>query len=153
MKCNGVMLSEQLQVILRDYFKRIKPPVSCFFPGQDHKSPVTSRTVHRNVLEADLVGFAQIGADGAAPRCLDARTEIRCDRKRIATRRSTAAIVSSKAAAFSGGGALQCRAHILVPNCAQSPIDRISAWRHGERGSATDESFGVCRRGPSKPSS
>ena len=34
-----VMLSEQLLAILRDYFKRTKPPVSCLFPGQDHKTP------------------------------------------------------------------------------------------------------------------
>jgi site-specific recombinase XerD len=55
-----VMLSEQLLVILRDYFKRTKPPVSCLFPGQDHKSPVTSRTVQRACREAaDAAGLAK----------------------------------------------------------------------------------------------
>ena len=55
-----VMLSEQLLVILRDYFKRTKPPVSCLFPGQDHKSPVTSRTVQRSCREAaDAAGLAK----------------------------------------------------------------------------------------------
>jgi site-specific recombinase XerD len=55
-----VMLSEQLLVILRDYFKRTKPPVSCLFPGQDHKSPVTSRTVQRARREAaDAAGLAK----------------------------------------------------------------------------------------------
>ena len=55
-----VMLSEQLLVILRDYFKRTKPPVSCLFPGQDHETPVTSRTVQRACREAaDAAGLAK----------------------------------------------------------------------------------------------
>lgn len=44
-----VMLSEQLLKILRDYFKRTRPPVTCLFPGQDGKTPATSRTVQHMV--------------------------------------------------------------------------------------------------------
>ena len=107
-----------------------------------------------DMLEADLVGLWSDGVGGGAPRRLDTQgLEVRFDRKGVATRRPAAAIVSSNAVAFAGGGALQYRTHILVSNSAQSPINRISAWRHGERGAATDESLGLRRRGPSKPSS
>ena len=50
-------------------------------------------------------------------------------------------IVFAKAVAFAGGGAQ--RNHILVPNCVQSPRDRTSAWRRGERRAATDDSVGL----------
>jgi integrase len=40
-----VMLSEQLLTILRDYYKKTQPPVTCLFPGQDGERPVTARTV------------------------------------------------------------------------------------------------------------
>ena len=53
-----VMLSEQLLTILRDYYKRARPPEACLFPGQDCKRPVTSRSVQRACREAaDAAGL------------------------------------------------------------------------------------------------
>jgi integrase/recombinase XerD len=53
-----VMLSEQLLTILRDYWRRAQPPESCLFPGQDHKRPITCRSVQRACREAaDAAGL------------------------------------------------------------------------------------------------
>ena len=53
-----VMLSEQLLTILRDYWRRARPPQSCLFPGQDHKRPITCRSVQRACREAaDAAGL------------------------------------------------------------------------------------------------
>ena len=53
-----VMLSKQLLAILRDYYRRARPPESCLFPGQDHKRPITSRSVQRACREAaDAAGL------------------------------------------------------------------------------------------------
>jgi site-specific recombinase XerD len=55
-----VMLSEQLLTILREYYKRTRPPVACLFPGQDGEHPVTSRTVQRACRDAaDAAGLAK----------------------------------------------------------------------------------------------
>ena len=55
-----VMLSEQLLVILRNYYKHERPPIACLFPGQDGEHPVTSRTVQRACREAaDTAGLAK----------------------------------------------------------------------------------------------
>ena len=55
-----IMLSEQLLAILRDYYKRTRPPGSCLFPGQDHKQPITCRTVQRVCREAaDAAGLGK----------------------------------------------------------------------------------------------
>jgi integrase/recombinase XerD len=55
-----VMLSAQLLGILRNYFKRTRPPATCLFPGQDGLTPVTSRTVQRACREAaDAAGLAK----------------------------------------------------------------------------------------------
>jgi integrase/recombinase XerD len=42
-----VMLSKQLLRILRDYYKRTRPSVTCLFPGQNGDTAVTARTVQR----------------------------------------------------------------------------------------------------------
>jgi len=55
-----VMLSEQLLTILRDYYKRTHPPVTCLFPGQDGEHPVTARTVQRACRDAaDAAGLSK----------------------------------------------------------------------------------------------
>ena len=55
-----VMLSEQLLRILRNYYKRTRPPVSCLFPGQDHKRPITCRSIQRACREAaDAAGLSK----------------------------------------------------------------------------------------------
>jgi site-specific recombinase XerD len=55
-----VMLSAQLLGILRDYYKRTRPPIACLFPGQDRERPVTSRTVQRACRDAaDAAGLAK----------------------------------------------------------------------------------------------
>lgn len=55
-----VMLSEQLLSILRHYYKRARPPVTCLFPGQDHNQPITCRTVQRVCREAaDAAGLGK----------------------------------------------------------------------------------------------
>ena len=47
-----VMLSEQLLTILRNYWRRARPPEACLFPGQDHVRPITARSVQRACREA-----------------------------------------------------------------------------------------------------
>jgi integrase/recombinase XerD len=55
-----VMLSEQLLGILRDYYKRTRPSVTCLFPGQDGDTAVTARTVQRACREAaDAAGLGK----------------------------------------------------------------------------------------------
>lgn len=55
-----VMLSEQLLGILRTYYKRTRPPVTCLFPGQDGERSVTVRTVQRACREAaDACGLGK----------------------------------------------------------------------------------------------
>ena len=50
-KDRHVMLSEQLLAILRDYWKRTRPP-HWLFPGPDPSQPVTVRTLQRACREA-----------------------------------------------------------------------------------------------------
>jgi site-specific recombinase XerD len=47
-----VILSEQLLAILRDYYRRSRPPTTCLFPGQNGVTPITARTVQRACREA-----------------------------------------------------------------------------------------------------
>jgi integrase/recombinase XerD len=55
-----VMLSEQLLTILRAYYKRTHPTLTCLFPGQDGEHPVTARTVQRACREAaDAAGLGK----------------------------------------------------------------------------------------------
>jgi len=55
-----VMLSEQLLVLLRGYYKRTRPSVTCLFPGQDGDTAVTARTVQRACREAaDTAGLGK----------------------------------------------------------------------------------------------
>jgi integrase/recombinase XerD len=52
-----VMLSERLLVILRDYWKRERPP-HWLFPGPDQSRPVTTRSVQRACRKAaDVAGL------------------------------------------------------------------------------------------------
>ena len=47
-----VMLSEQLLAILRDYWRRTRPPKCLLFPGPILSRPITTRSVQRACREA-----------------------------------------------------------------------------------------------------